>query len=195
GTGGSAAGPDGRRVVAVVAGGRAAGRGAGAAVVGGAGARVVVVGAAVVVVVDAMGIGRSAKATSTLSWCGGTPAGEAPAHVETPTRAAANSGLAMKRRARSTCIAATAHHTRRPRRRTPLRLPHLEFSARRTRWRRDLVVRPSGAGGGAGHLQAGLRPGPPFEEIGELGVGLRVLEGGQCLVELLAGLPGVDVAL
>jgi hypothetical protein len=93
--------------------------GRGAVVVG---APVVVVGAAVVVVLDDVEVdaatGRSAAATWIPSWWGGTPAGEAPAHVEAPTRAAARSGLAMKRRAKRACIAATADHTGRSRGRT-----------------------------------------------------------------------------
>jgi hypothetical protein len=84
-------------------------------VVGGADAEVVV-GAAVVVVLDDVEVdeaatGRSTAATWIPSWWGGSPAGEAPAQVEAPTRTAASSGLAMMRRASRTSIAPTAHHT------------------------------------------------------------------------------------
>lgn len=83
-----------RRVVTVALAVVVVGRGA--VVVG---AAVVVVGAAVVVVdsdveVDDNGTGSSVAATS-MDWRGvATPAGDAPAHVEAPTSAAARSGLA-----------------------------------------------------------------------------------------------------
>jgi hypothetical protein len=93
-------------VVGVVAGGRVArvvvGRGplvvgtTAAAIVVGVGAAVVVVVEAVVVV-DEGGTGRSAAATCRVSALGAKPAGEAPAQVEAPTRAAARSGLPMTR--------------------------------------------------------------------------------------------------
>ena len=65
------------------------------------GAAVIVVGAAAVVVVagdvdvDDCGTGSSMAATSIIGREGETPAGDAPADAEAPTRDAARSGLAI----------------------------------------------------------------------------------------------------
>jgi hypothetical protein len=79
----------------------------------------VVVGAAVVEVLDEVevddgGTGRSAAATWRVWRWGGTPAGDAPAQVEAPTRAAARSGLATTGLLRIARIGvSTSHRSRR----------------------------------------------------------------------------------